>query len=162
MPTKLEIIQNLRDVETRFESLLPRALEGLALPLPTGTWSVHDCLCHIAADTNAVAAWQERTAKLLAGQPLRPPGFDGNAFNEEQVALRRAKDVSAVIDEIRAGFATDLAALERLSDADLSQLVKNNRGELVEAGDQLNFYITPHNHGHMDDIEGALAGKVGD
>ena len=58
MPTKPEIIQNLRDVQSRFELLLPRALEGLSLPLPSGTWTVHDCLCHLAADTNAVASWQ--------------------------------------------------------------------------------------------------------
>jgi hypothetical protein len=87
--------------------------------------------------------------------------MDADAYNEEHVATRRVKDISAVIDEIHTGFAADFVALEHLSESDLNQLMRNARGEMMDASRLLNFHIGAHNHGHMDDIEGALARKVG-
>ena len=56
MATKEEIVAGIGEVRQRLRRLEPQIVANLDKPLLTGTWTVRDALCHIAADTNAVRA----------------------------------------------------------------------------------------------------------
>src|SRR6266545_151299 len=119
MATKQEIYEGVRGVEERLEQLLPAVRENLERPLLTGTWTVHDALCHLAADTNAVPRFLQRLERIDRGEPARPTGFNVHEHNEQQIALRRGKAIDEVVREIKDGFKADTAAFQAISDATL-------------------------------------------
>jgi len=154
VPTKDEIAAGLRQVSERLERLGPRILANLDRPLPTGTWTVHDALCHIAADSHAVEIWRQRV------ETGRRPGGDlsGDEYNEQQVSRRRPLPPEDVLAEIRAAFAADLQAIADM-DAALLERPIPYRGATAPAAEMLRFYTGPHNQGHLDDVEKALGGS---
>ncbi|HLF78574.1 MAG TPA: maleylpyruvate isomerase N-terminal domain-containing protein [Dehalococcoidia bacterium] len=156
MATKQEIYEGVRGVEERLERLLPGIAANLERPLPTGTWTIHDALCHIAADGNAVPRFVQRMERIDRGEPGRPPGFNVDEHNEQQIALRKGRTVDEVVTEIKGGFAADLAAVESIPDATLERQIPGFGGNLTLASDSLRFNLVGHNHLHLDDIEKAL------
>jgi hypothetical protein len=156
MSTKSEISDGLRAVVMRFERLAPDIDAYLAAPLPTGFWTVHDCVCHLAADSHAVDGWRERIDNLIAGRGARPPGFDINDYNAANIAARKDKPLAEVLDEVRDAFAGDLAAIDGLEEDLLAREVPY-RGGIAPAAEMLRFYTGAHNLIHLDDIEQALA-----
>ena len=155
MDPKDEIATGLRAVQERFERLAPRIVTKLDAPLPTGTWTVHDALCHVAADSDAVAAWRKRVEALSRGESARPPGFDIDAFNQERIDQRKGLPAAAVVDEVRGHFSADLAAIAVLDDELLAREI-DYRDAKAPAARMLLFYTGAHNNGHLDEIERAL------
>jgi hypothetical protein len=154
--SKQEIIAGMEDVKTRLQRLLPGIVASLDKPLPEGTWSVHDALCHMAADANAVPRWLARIDAAERGVSSRPPGFNIDDYNQENIDARKDRPVDAIVQEIRVGLKADTAAVVGLDDALLSKQIPNGRGELTPASDMLAFSTGRHNHMHLDDIERAL------
>jgi len=158
MATKQEIYEGVRGVEERLVRFLPGIRENLERPLLTGTWTVHDALCHLAADTNAVARFLQRLERIDRGEPPRPAGFNLDEHNEKQIALRKGKPIDDVVAEIRKGFAADIMGVESIPDAALEHQIPGFGGNPTLASDSLSFTLVRHNHIHLDDIEKALQG----
>ena len=156
MYTREEIIAAIRDAEARLDRLEPVIREHLQQHLPTGTWTVHDAVCHLAADSNAVPRFLDRIEKQRTGQPVRPAGFNMDAHNEANIARRRGLSLDEVLHEVHAGFANDIAQVQALPSDLLASDVPNFRGELTPASDQIRFTAAGHPNLHLDDIEAAL------
>ncbi len=81
-------------------------------------WTAKDVLAHIAA-------WETRVARhlpdLLAGHGMRIVGVEADAFNAEQVALRRTHNPRELLGELFDSRRRTLDALATASDADLSK-----------------------------------------
>lgn len=156
MATKEEIIEALSKVEERIQRLRPRIEAGLERPLPSGTWTVHDAICHLAADANGVPGFLQRMERIAAGQPRRPQGFDIDAYNQRNIDERKHKPVAEVFAEISAGLAADRERIAALDEAVLQRQLPNVRGEVQPVSDQMRAYLAGHPNGHLDDIEKAL------
>ncbi|HEX5369482.1 MAG TPA: hypothetical protein VFY10_08720 [Dehalococcoidia bacterium] len=158
MATKSEITDGIRQVEERLQRLLPGIRSHLETPLPEGTWSVHDALCHLAADSNAVPRWLARIEALDAGRPARAPGFNMDEHNQQNIDARKGKPIDEVVSEVTDGLHADAAVVGTMDEALLQRQIPNFRGEMVEASEMLSFSAIRHNNIHLDDIEHALTG----
>jgi hypothetical protein len=157
--TKQEITTGIQDVEQRFERLLPAIVANLEKPLPEGSWTVHDALCHIAADAQAFARWQRLVDAQASGTSARPPGFNLDEHNEQGIAARKDKPVEDVVAEIREALRRDTAAVQAVDETLLQRDLPNFRGELGPGSDRLRFMTVTHNQIHLDDIEKAVTDR---
>jgi len=154
LATKEEIVAGIGEVRQRLRRLEPQIVANLDKPLLTGTWTVRDALCHIAADANAVARWRSR----LEGQsPGRPPGMSGEEHNQQQIDARKARPVEDVLREIQEGLDEDARAVEEMEEALLQRQMQSFRGETIASSDMLRFYTAGHNQMHLDDIDAAIS-----
>jgi hypothetical protein len=160
MATREEIIAELQRVNQRIDALTPAILAHLDAPLPEGTWTVHDAVCHLAADGNAVPRFLHRVEVIDQGLPLRPPGWTPavmDAENEENIARRKGLPVTDVLNEIRDAMNADIERVKGLDEALWSREMPNFRGVVMPASDQLKNTTSGHPHAHIDDIEKALS-----
>ena len=160
MATRDEIIAELQRVNARIDALTPRILAHPEAPLPEGTWTVHDAVCHLAADGNAVPRFLHRVELIDAGLPLRPPGWTPavmDAENEENIAKRKGLPITDVLREIRQAMEADIERVKGLDEALLLREMPNFRGEITPASDQLKNTTSGHPHNHINDIETALS-----
>jgi hypothetical protein len=155
--TKEEITAGIRDVEARLERLLPAIVTNLDQPLPEGSWTVHDALCHMAADAHSVPRWQRMVNDTISGVSSRPPGWSLDDHNQQGIDERKGKPLDEVVQEIRDGLHSDTEIVAGLEDSLLTREVKNFRGELQPASERLKFTTGGHNHMHLDDIENAIS-----
>jgi hypothetical protein len=151
-----EIIADIRALEQRLSKLEPRVLAAPDKPLTSGTWTVRDAVCHMAADSNAIPGFLARVERQRTGAVGRPAGFNLDAHNEEGIALRKPKPLTDVFAEIHAGMKSDMAGVEALPEDLLSSDIPNFRGVVTPASDQVRFTTVGHTAIHLDDIEAAL------
>ncbi len=161
MATKDEITEGIQEVEQRLERLLPGITANLEQPLPEGSWTIHDALCHMAADAHSVPRWQRQVDAAISGTSARPAGFNLDDYNQQNIDTRKTKSIDEVVQEIRDGLKTDAAAVGGLDDTLLAREVPNFRGELAPASERLRFTTGRHNHMHLDDIENAISAATG-
>lgn len=157
MATKQELTAGIHNVEQRLERLLPGIVAKLEKPLPQGSWTIHDALCHVAADSNAFARWQLLVQAHAKGTSSRPPGFNLDEHNQQGIDARRDRAIDDVVAEIRAGLKADAEGVEAVDEATLQRDLPNFRGELGPGSDRLRFMTATHNQMHLDDIEKALS-----
>jgi hypothetical protein len=160
MATRDEIIAELQRVNARLEALTPAILARPETPLPEGTWTVHDAVCHLAADGNAVPRFLARVERIDKGLPQRPEGWTPamlDAQNEEGIARRKGLPIPEVLTEIREAMDADIERVKALDEALLAREIPSMRGVVGPASDQLRFTTSGHPHVHLDDIEKALA-----
>ena len=158
MATKTELTTGIHEVEQRFERLLPGIVSNLEKPLPEGSWTVHDALCHVAADANAFARWQRLVDAHATGVSNRPADFNLDEHNQQGIDARKGKVVDNVVAEIRDALRADAAGVEGVDEAVLQRDLPNFRGELGPGSERLKFMAVTHNQIHLDDIEKALTG----
>lgn len=156
MATKAEIIDALRTVEERVELLAPQIRLNLEESLLSGTWTVHDALCHLAADSNGVPGFVARMERVANGLPRRESGFSVDDYNERNIAQRKTKPVDEVFAEIRTGLQTDCNRVQELDEAFLQRELPSVRGEVMPISDQMRAYLGSHPNSHLDDIEKAI------
>ena len=156
MTTREEIIAAIGQVRERLDGLEARIVANLDRPLLSGSWTVHDALCHLAADSNAVPAFVQRIQRAVQGEPRRAPGFDVDAYNERQIALRKQRPIEEVLRELRDGLSADVDRVEQLDEAFLLQTLPDFRGQVLPVSDQMRAYIGGHPSRHLDDIETAI------
>ena len=161
MASKEEITAGIRDVEERLNRLLPEIVENLDRPLPEGTWTVHDAICHMAADVPSLPRWQRQVDAALSGTSARPAGFNLDEHNQQGIDSRKDRPLDEVIQEIVDGLHSDAGAVPDLDDAVMAREIPNFRGELQPASDRLKFTSGGHNHMHLDDIENAIKAAQG-
>ena len=160
MATREEIIAELQRVNARIEGLTPQILARPEAPLPEGTWTVHDAVCHLAADGNAVPRFLNRIARIDQGLSPRPEGWTPammDAENEVNLAKRKGLPITDVLKEIRDAMDADIERVKGLDEALWSREMPNFRGVVSPASDQLKGTTSGHPHGHIDDIEKALS-----
>jgi len=157
--TKDEVIAGIRDVEERLNRLLPGILANLDRPLPEGSWTVHDALCHMAADVPSVPRWQRMVDAALNGTP--PSGFNLDEHNQQGIDARKGKPIGEVVQEIRDGLHSDAAAIPGLDDSLLTREIRRSNGQIQPASERLKFTSGGHNHMHLDDIEKAISAAAG-
>ena len=160
MATRDEIIAELQRVNARIEALTPKILARPDAPLPEGTWTVHDAVCHLAADGNAVPRFLHRVELIDANMPLRPPGWTPammDAQNEENIAKRKGLPITDVLKEIHEAMDADIERVKGLDEALWSREIPNFRGVVGPASDQLKNTTSGHPHNHIDEIERALS-----
>ncbi len=98
-----------------------------------GGWNARELLCHIAS-TSGVAGF----ALAMAQMPSPPglgDGFDNDAFNAQQLAIRKDKSPADLVGEIRSRFERDIAALRNATDDVIRKHYKapwETEGELGE------------------------------
>ena len=120
---------------------------------------MHDAVCHLAADGNAVPRFLHRVEVIDQGLPLRPPGWTPavmDAENEENIAKRKGLPVTDVLKEIRDAMDADIERVRGIDDTLLAREMPNFRGVVMPASDQLKNTTSGHPHAHIDDIEKAL------
>jgi hypothetical protein len=156
--TKDEILAGIREVEERLDRMLPAILDKLDRPLLEGSWSVHDALCHMAADVPGMPRWQRMVDAAINNTPRPPVNID--ELNQQGIDARKGKPVDEIVQEIRDGLHTDAGAVPGLDDALLGQQVPTRSGELQPASDRLRFTSVTHNHMHLDDIEKAISART--
>jgi hypothetical protein len=157
--TKSEITAGIQNIERHFDRLLPAIVANLDKPLPEGSWTVHDALCHIAADANAFARWQRLVDAHASGTSARPLGFNLDEHNEQGIAARKGKPVDDVVSEIREALRRDAAAVQAVDETLLQRDLPNFRGELGPGSDRLKFMTVTHNQIHLEDIEKAVTDR---
>src|SRR5688572_25836852 len=87
MATREEITASLHQVNQRLETLKARIIDKPETHLLSGTWTVRDALCHLAARSNGVPNFitrVERAAQASPGAPITPlPNIDD--INQSQI-----------------------------------------------------------------------------
>jgi len=160
MATREEVIAELQRVNARIEALTPQILARPDARLPEGTWTVHDAVCHLAADGNAVPRFLTRIERMDQGLPLRPEGWTPammDAENEVNLAKRKGLPITDVLKEIRDAMDADIERVKGLDEALWSRELPNFRGVVTPASEQLKGTTSGHPHTHIDDIEKALS-----
>lgn len=157
MTTRDEIIAGIREVDTRLEALRDRIIAAGEQPLQEGTWRVRDALSHLAARANGVDRVVQRLRLWESGQPFMPPRTT-DEINAGQVEERTDASVTDLLDEIRAGHAAALAALEHVDDTTLAkEMPQGFRPGDAPVGDLIHRGGPGHDAGHLDQIEAVLS-----
>jgi hypothetical protein len=120
-------------------------------------WTVKQVYSHLASMSGAIPFFVN-----MAKNP--PPaagggdggGFDIDAFNAQQVALRQSKSTDEIVAEIRTGFEGSLKFLDSVSDDLLAKEMTTPLDLAGTLGDILVQAVTGHNDEHLDDIERAV------
>ena len=122
-----------------------------------GTWQVRDALPHLAARSNGVDRVVQRLRAAQAGTPVTPVATSTTS-NAGQVEERRSASVAELVDEIRAGHAAAIAALDHVDDATLGTLMAQGfRPGEAPVADMMLRGGPGHDANHLEQIEAALS-----
>jgi hypothetical protein len=119
-------------------------------------WTVKQAYCHLAS-LGASIPFFVNMATNPQPQGGVGAGFDVDAWNAQQVALRQSKSNEEILTELRTGFESSLKFLDSVSDEVLAQEMTSafsgQRGTLAEI---VIGSFTGHHGVHLDDIERAI------
>jgi hypothetical protein len=120
-------------------------------------WNVKQVYSHLASMGGAIP--------LFVNMAKNPPpsggagvGFNIDAFNAQQVALRQSKSTDEIVAEIRTSFEGSLKSLDSVSDDLLAKEMTTPFGLAGTLGDILVEEFTGRLAMHLDDIERAVRG----
>ena len=156
MATRQEIIDAVRAFVQRADKLAAglSAADWEKTVYEQG-WAVRQVYSHLASMGGAIP--------LFVNMAKNPPpsggagvGFDIDAFNAQQVALRQAKSTDEIVAEIRTGFEGSLKFLDSVSDELLAKEMTTPFGLAGTLGDILVEEFTGRLAIHLDDIERAV------
>ena len=82
--------------------------------------------------------------------------FDGDAFNRDQVAMRKERSVADVLDEIRANIQRDIQAVEAADEGLLHKHYAAPWGAEGSVAEVIIISVNGHLGGHIADLRGAL------
>ncbi|MCL5266042.1 MAG: DinB family protein [Chloroflexi bacterium] len=126
--------------------------EQLQLPTENEGWSVKDTLAHVASSEGGLLATVNR---ILGGQVATRPGFDLNAYNQQQVEKRRNRSVDELLAELDASRPEALKRFGELTDEQLA-----TRGNMASGTpiDVISVFqrIGDHERLHCDQIRKAI------
>ena len=153
-----EIVAGIRACDERLAELGPAMIANPDAPLPEGTWTVRDVLCHVAARANGVAMMVAlASGSLEADAAEMGPSFDIDAVNRQQIADRSANDVNALLTEAFAGHEAAIGQLASIDDQMLARRVKLPFFEReVTVIDLIALGGAGHEQSHINDIARAV------
>ncbi len=159
MTSRDDIIAAIRDTDARIERLRDRIVAHAETPLPTGSWRVRDALSHLAARSNGVDRVVQRARAFESGTPMNPPASI-DEINAGQVEERADSSIEEILDEIRAGHAAAIGALEHVDDEMLAkQIPMGFRPGEAAVADMMIAGGPGHDNRHLDEVEAVLPGE---
>ena len=161
MATKQEVADSLRAVVERAEKVAARLGENdLACPVCENGWSVKQVFAHLAS-LGASPAFFIQMAQQAAsggGGGGMGPGFDIDAFNAQQVELRKERSMTELLAEYRQGREQGIQVMESTPDEVLSKEIWNFQEGTSPVLEVIQRGAAEHDMGHLDEVEAALRG----
>ena len=159
MATRQEATETLRASVRRAEEIAARLTEAdLGRTVHEGGWNVKQVFAHLASLGAAPAFFIGMAQRPAGGGGGIGEGFDVNAFNAQQVELRKDKSMAELLAEYRQGRERGIQVMESTPDEVLSKEIWNFQEgtspvlEVIQAG------AAEHDMGHLDEVEAALRG----
>jgi hypothetical protein len=116
-------------------------------------WTVAATAAHIAGGTGFAAM---QLKQLKQGKAPTVPGFVINIANFVTTRRNRKKALDGSIEKLRAGTATNLAALDDWTDAELGTAYKKPYFGYAIYGEALRYTLVGHIDEHLGQIKRAL------
>jgi Mycothiol maleylpyruvate isomerase N-terminal domain len=161
MATKQEIISTLKEQGQRAERLAAQLSdEDWQRGVHEAGWNVRQAYCHVASVSGGAPIVLGMIQNAGGGNGGGGGGgFDINEFNRHQVGQRASHNTEQILEEIRTGIATSVAAVEGADESLLAREVDNPFGRPEkEAGELLNALMGGHWREHLDEIS-EITGK---
>jgi len=162
MATKQEVAQSLKAVVERAEKIAARLGEkDLACPVCENGWSLKQVFAHLAsmgASPSFFIGMAQRAASG-AGGGGGGGGFDIDAFNKQQVELRKDRSMAELLAEFRQGHEAGIAMINSTPDDLLGkQLPVPFRGGMSTPLEMIQNSCSGHEGEHLDEVEAVLRG----
>ena len=163
MATKQEVAQSLKAVVERAEKVAARLGEkDLACPVCENGWSVKQVFAHLAsmgASPSFFIGMAQRAASGEGGGGGGGGGFDIDAFNKQQVELRKDRTLQELVSEFRKGHEAGIALVNSTADDLLNkQMPDPFRGGMSTPLEMIQNSCAGHEGDHLDEVESALRG----
>ena len=162
MATKQEVAQSLRAVVERAEEIAARLGEkDLACPVCENGWSVKQVFAHLASmgGTPMFFIGMAQRAAAGGGGGGGGGGFDIDAFNKQQVEMRKDKSMAELLAEFRQGHEAGIALIDSTPDDLLGKKLPDPfRGGMATPLEMIQHSCAEHEAGHLDEVESVLSG----
>jgi hypothetical protein len=162
MATKQEVAQSLKAVVERAEKVAARLGEkDLACPVCENGWSVKQVFAHLASMGASPAFFigMAQRAASGAGGGGGGGGFDIDAFNKQQVELRKDRTLQELVSEFRKGHEQGVALIDSTPDDVLEKkLADPFAGGIATPLEMIQNSCSGHESGHLDEVESVLRG----
>jgi hypothetical protein len=161
MATREEVIGDLGSVVQRAETLAARlGQKDLECPTCENGWTVKEVFAHLAsmgASPGFFLAMAQRAAS--GGGGGMGAGFDIDAFNAQQVNVRKEKTLKELLEEFRQGHEQGIALIQAAADDLLGKQIANPfAGGMSTPLEMIKMSCCEHEAGHLDEVQGALKG----
>ena len=162
MTTRQEAAESLMATVRRTEEIAARLTEAdLGRTVHEGGWNVKQVFAHLAS-LGASPAFFIGMAKQAAsggsGGGGMGPGFDIDAFNKQQVELRKERSMAELLAEYRQGREQGIQVMESTPDEVLSKEIWNFQEGTSPVLEVIQTGAAEHDMGHLDEVESALRG----
>jgi len=162
MTTRQEAAETLRATVQRAEEIAARLGEkDLACPVCENGWSVKEVFAHLAslgASPAFFIGMAQRAASGGGGGGGMGPGFDIDAFNAQQVEMRKERSMAELLAEFRQGREQGIQVMESAPDEVLSKEIWNFQEGTSPVLEVIQRGAAEHDMGHLDEVESALKG----
>jgi len=161
MATKQEVAQSLKAVVERAEKVAARLGEkDLACPVCENGWSVKQVFAHLAsmgASPSFFIGMAQRAASGAGGGG--GGGFDIDAFNKQQVEMRKDRSMAELLAEFRKGHEQGITLIDSTPDDVLEKKLPDPfRGGMATPLEMIQSSCSGHEGDHLDEVESALRG----
>ena len=162
MATKQEVAEALIASVERAEKIAARLGEkDLACPVCENGWSVKQVFAHLAsmgASPSFFIGIAQRAASEEGGGG-GGGGFDIDAFNKQQVEMRKDKSMAELLAEFRQGHEAGIALINSTADEVLNKEMPNPfAGGMSTALGMIKGSCAEHEGEHLDEVEAVLRG----
>ena len=160
MATKQEVAQSLKAVVERAEKIAARLGEkDLACPVCENGWSVKQVFAHLASMGASPSFFIGMAQRAASGEGGGGGGFDIDAFNKQQVELRKDRSMAELLAEFRQGHEAGIALINSTPDDLLGkQLPDPFRGGMSTPLEMIQNSCSGHEGTHLDEVEAVLRG----
>jgi hypothetical protein len=160
MATKQEVAQSLKAVVERAEEIAARLGEkDLACPVCENGWSVKQVFAHLASMGASPSFFIGMAQRAASGEGGGGGGFDIDAFNKQQVELRKDRTLQELVSEFRKGHEAGITLIDSTPDDVLNkQLPDPFRGGMSTPLEMIQSSCSGHEGDHLDEVESALRG----
>lgn len=166
MTTRAEVVGALAAQLERLERVVAGLdAEDAARRLPGSEWTVRDALCHLTTyyDEADVPREFDRLRRLAGREPSTPrpaSTFDVDAANEQRIRALDGVALQDVVEAIRRGRRTIMAAVEQLDEAFLAVPIVGSPWGDITVAEMIVRSTSEHDREHLDEVEAALAGRA--
>jgi hypothetical protein len=159
MATKQEVAEALMASVDRAEKVAARLGDkDLVCPVCENGWSVKEVFAHLASMGGSpmfFIAMAQRPASGSGGGG--GAGFDIDAFNKQQVEMRKDKSMAELLAEFRQGHEAGIALINSTPDEVLNKEMPDPfRGGMSTALGMIKGSCAEHEGEHLDEVESVL------
>jgi len=158
MATKQEVAQSLKTVVERAEKIAARLGEkDLACPVCENGWSVKQVFAHLASMGASPSFFIGMAQRAASGEGGGGGGFDIDAFNKQQVEMRKDRSMAELLAEFRKGHEQGITLIDSTPDDVLNkQLPDPFRGGMSTPLEMIQSSCSGHEGTHLDEVEAVL------